>query len=245
MPRGRTPEPDENRFRRGVVPNSVRRAVRPVSNLASGLRRPRAPRPGERRDGGAGPPAPPSRSPRRGAVRPGGRVEDGVVQGVGGGRGAGEAAQAADQGGRQAAHVQAGGGHQPGVQPDRPTGGRRTTGPGPASGGPIRGPCPAAAAPGPVSPGRTRRRSAYPGRARLKGPANSGRSGRGPARLMSPARTFHSCGSPSMWSRRRTRPTGVTRGLHRGPPAASHRSGMVRSLRIRNGRPARPRRVCV
>src|SRR5947199_21850 len=41
---------------------------------------------------------------------------------------------------------------------------------------------------------------------------NSGRSGRGPTRLMSPRSTFHNWGSSSRWVRRRRRPTGVTRG---------------------------------
>ena len=43
---------------------------------------------------------------------------------------------------------------------------------------------------------------------------NSGRSGRGPTRLMSPIRTFQSCGSSSRRVLLRTRPTGVTRGSH-------------------------------
>ena len=51
---------------------------------------------------------------------------------------------------------------------------------------------------------------------------NSGRSGRGPTRLMSPRRTFQSCGSSSSRVRRRNRPTGVTRVSPLGRP---HRAG--------------------
>ena len=49
-------------------------------------------------------------------------------------------------------------------------------------------------------------------------------SGRGPTRLIWPLNTFHSCGSSSSESRRRSRPTGVMRGSLRilnSAPSAS------------------------
>ena len=70
----------------------------------------------------------------------------------------------------------------------------------------LRGPCTCI---GPVSPGliikRMRCRDEYRS-------TSSACSGRGPTRLMSPRRTFTSCGSSSMLHRRSRRPTLVTRG---------------------------------
>ena len=63
---------------------------------------------------------------------------------------------------------------------------------------------------------------------------NSGRSGRGPTRLMSPRKMFHSWGNSSMCSFRSTRPTRVTRGslgrLHWMPDCFSQLWVMLRIL---------------
>ena len=55
-----------------------------------------------------------------------------------------------------------------------------------------------------VTPGRTRSRSVYWGIASASTGTNSGRSGRGPTRLISPFRTLSSWGSSSTWVVRRT-----------------------------------------
>ena len=64
--------------------------------------------------------------------------------------------------------------------------------------------------------------------------AISGRSGRGPIRLISPIRTLTSWGSSLTWLARRNLPTGVTRrspGRHQtGPDSRSLSWYMVRTL---------------
>src|SRR5258707_2094027 len=53
-------------------------------------------------------------------------------------------------------------------------------------------------------------------------PTNSGRSGRGPTKLISPGRMFHNCGSSLRWLRRKDRPkVHHARVIHSRPTGAS------------------------
>ena len=84
-------------------------------------------------------------------------------------------------------------------------------------------------------------------------------SGRGPTSVMSPLRTFQSCGSSSMQVLRRYRPILVIRGslvsLNAGPSCSlcarnwslrrSASARIVRNLKIVNRRPPRPSRSCL
>ncbi len=97
-------------------------------------------------------------------------------------------------------------------------------------------------------PGRTASRASKPGTWRSTRAASSGRSGRGPTRLISPRSTFTACGSSSRCQRRSTRPTRVTRGSaggdQAGPESRSAPSAMVRNLSMPKTRPWRPSRAC-
>ena len=77
---------------------------------------------------------------------------------------------------------------------------------------------------------------------------NSGRSGRGPTRLMSPLRMFQSCGSSSSRVRRRKRPTASRACRRRSRPdrrrcRASASARIERNLWTVNTRPCRPTRA--
>ena len=74
-------------------------------------------------------------------------------------------------------------------------------------------------------------------RCRSNSRTKSGRSGRGPIRLMSPLRTFRSCGSSSSEVRRRSAPTRVRRSSPSTPP------GAVSARQVGTRRPARAGRA--
>src|SRR5207302_11185341 len=86
-----------------------------------------------------------------------------------------------------------------------------------------------------------------------KSETNSGRSGRGPTRLISPRSTLNSCGSSSSAVRRMKRPNGVRLSSPSTPPGAEPCSGrkpwppvrltrIERNLSMSNTCPSRPTR---
>jgi hypothetical protein len=69
----------------------------------------------------------------------------------------------------------------------------------------------------PVIPGRTSRHNQYRGTAFSSSRKNSGRSRRGPIKLISSSRTFQNWGSSSMWSRRNNQSPSEARIIGFGP----------------------------